>query len=113
MKVRTALVTLTAVAALAGCSSSSGTASATAPATGFDATASSAACMDHQHHRPTAADTTGGDTVRSLTMLRYYTTHGSQPFCDGKPATVTDLAWMRDYVAQGADAAHVARWLRS
>jgi len=44
-------------------------------------------------------------------VLRYYGAHGAERFCDNKPATATDLTWMRFYVAQGADPAAVSRWL--
>jgi hypothetical protein len=69
--------------------------------------------MRHQHTLPSAADTDpNGNVGHRVVVLQYYTADGSQPYCDHQPASGTDLAWMRSYVAQGADASHVARWLR-
>lgn len=68
--------------------------------------------MQHQAKAPAASDQASKASVgSSLAVLRYYTAHGQETFCDGKPATATDLKWMRLYVAQGADGSHVARWL--
>ncbi len=102
-----ALTTTLLAAALVGCSSSP----AKPAASGFDPT-TQPGCMHHQRHRPTATDETNSHVARHLSVLRYYTTHGPEPFCDHKPATPTDLTWMRYYVTQGADPTRVSRWLR-
>lgn len=95
-------------ATLSGCSSG---ASASGVATGFQ-TAGPAGCMQHQKHQPTTADTGDQmDTAHRLTVLKYYTARGDGAFCDGKGATASDLAWMRFYVAEGADPSHVSTWL--
>lgn len=114
---------LVLVAGLAGCSSDSPRATsapAAAPSSpaaavsAFDATATRPDCMTHQSKLPTAADKGGAgtDLAHRLAVLRYYTAHGSQSFCDKAPAAAADLAWMRLYVEEGADASHVARWVR-
>lgn len=95
-----------ALAVLAGCAGSHRAAAGT-----FEPSAS-AGCMNHQVTAPTSADRRATeDIARRLTVLRYYTAHGQQPFCDGRPATATDLAWMQVYVAGGAQRTFVARWL--
>ena len=105
--IRTAAGLLVLSAALAGCSSSP----AKPVQSGFDA-ASQPGCMRHQQHGPTSVDTrTPPDIARVLTVLRYYGEMGAEPFCDAKPASATDLSWMRYYVAQGADPTKGSRWL--
>ncbi len=77
----------------------------------FDATATQG-CMRHQAKAPAAADQAGKAPIgAALAVLRYYTAHGKEDFCDGKPASAKDLLWMRLFVAQGADSSAVARWL--
>jgi len=105
---RTVAGLLVLAAALGGCSSSS---PAKPARSSFDATAAQPGCMGHQQHVPSATDTGKPDIARSLTVLGYYTKNGQKPFCDGKPASPTDLTWMRYYVAQGADPSGVSRWL--
>jgi len=98
----------------AGCSSASPSRPASAfDAGAFDKGAAAPGCMRHQQRSPTAADNggPGADTARRLAILRYYTANGNAPFCDGKPADATDLSWMRNYLDQGADRSHVARWV--
>jgi len=81
-----------------------------AAATSFVAKATGA-CMNHQQAMPTASDSTHGDIAHTLTVLRYYGAFGSKPFCDGRTASNTDLAWMHLYVQAGADPTFVSRWL--
>lgn len=108
-----------AVVMLGGCSSAghssseprTSPAATSPPPAAFDDAAWGPDCMRHQQKTPLPADLSGGDVGRTLTVLRYYTAHGLQAFCDGAGATGIDLQWMRLYVAQGADPAHVARWL--
>ncbi|GAA1371471.1 hypothetical protein [Streptomyces beijiangensis] len=52
-------------------------------------------CRAHQSHSPGVAytDPKQRNTLAVLTMLKYYTAKGTQPFCDGKPATRHDTAW--------------------
>ncbi len=97
-----------ALAAALGACSSSPPARPTEGA--FDAS-TQPGCMRHQQHGPNSLDKGKPDIARSLTVLRYYTTYGSGPFCDRKAASANDLTWMRFYVAQGADPSGVARWL--
>jgi hypothetical protein len=67
-------------------------------------------CLQHQPEPPgsryTDADHRG--TAELLTVLRYYTAHGTKPYCDGIPPTDADQAWAELYVQQGADRANVA-----
>lgn len=98
----------------AGCSSAGPSHPTSAfDAAAFDKGATGPGCMRHQQRSPTAADQggPGADTARRLAILRYYTANGNAPYCDGKPADATDLSWMRNYLAQGADRSHVARWV--
>lgn len=85
------------------------------PATGTRSNFTTAAgkdCMNHQVKPPSSEDRSNLQNVGTrLTLLRYYTAHGRQPFCDRRSATQIDLTWMRLYVAQGADASLVSRWL--
>lgn len=38
-----------------------------------------------------------------MSILRYYTSNGAKPYCDGKAATDADQAWRKLYVRMGAD----------
>jgi len=69
--------------------------------------------MAHQSRQPTAAYRAGDTAVSELElpMLAYYTANGDKPYCDQRPATATDRAWLTLYVADGADPAHVQRQL--
>lgn len=97
-----AVLALTVVAA---CSSPTST------TTTFDG-APTSGCMQHQHARPGSADAgSNQDVAERLSLLRYYTANGNLPYCDSKAATPTDVAWMKLYVAQGADPARVSRWV--
>ena len=107
------MLALSAALALTGCSSAtSGSASGSkhAAVTSFVAKAAGT-CMIHQPDLPTRADSQHGDIAHTLTVLRYYGANGSKPFCDGRTASSTDLAWMRLYVQAGADPTFVSRWL--
>lgn len=105
-----------AAAGLAGCSSGSGTtaaAKATPTVPVFrTGSASPAPCLEHQTAAPTDAYRFGTSNLvgRPLSVLRYYKDNGDKSFCDGKPATATDLAWMSLYVQIGGDKTKVARW---
>ena len=54
----------------------------------------------HQSHAPVKAyeGGTNGHTEVELTFLRYYTSLGTKPFCDGEPANKNDQAWGQLYV---------------
>jgi hypothetical protein len=69
--------------------------------------------MVHQSRQPTPAYRAGDTAVSELElpMLAYYTANGDKPYCDQRPATATDRAWLTLYVADGADPAHVRRRL--
>lgn len=68
------------------------------------------ACMAHQPAAPGAryTDTTLRRTGETLLVLRYYTTNGTKPYCDGAGPTDTDRAWAKLYVDLGADRTNVA-----
>ncbi|MGH3916493.1 MAG: hypothetical protein ACRDTC_24245 [Pseudonocardiaceae bacterium] len=67
-------------------------------------------CLQHQPEPPGSryTDAEGRDTAELLAVLRYYTAHGTKPYCDGTPATEADRAWAELYIEQGADRANVA-----
>lgn len=56
-------------------------------------------CLVHQTRQPTGAYEGGENTMTELELdfLRYYTAHGNQAFCDGKPATDLDRTWAQLY----------------
>lgn len=91
-----------AVGALAGCSSE--------PAVFDDEAGAEVTCLVHQEGEPGAAyvDQEQRDTGKVLAMMRYYTAHGSKPFCDGAPAGDSDRAWAQVYVDLGGDAGKVS-----
>jgi hypothetical protein len=62
-------------------------------------------CMKHQEQTPGEEyfDEGNWDTVVSLSILRYYTSNGAKPYCDGKAATEADQGWRSLYVRMGAD----------
>ncbi|MFI6095799.1 hypothetical protein ACIA8G_09625 [Lentzea sp. NPDC051213] len=62
-------------------------------------------CMKHQEQTPGEEyfDEGNWDTVVSLSLLRYYTSNGSKPYCDGKAATPADEGWRKLYLQMGAD----------
>ena len=62
-------------------------------------------CMKHQEQAPGEEyfDEGNWDTVVSLSLLRYYTSNGAKPYCDGKTATDADQGWRRLYVQMGAE----------
>lgn len=67
-------------------------------------------CMAHQSEPPGSryTDAEHRNTGELLAILRYYTAHGTKPYCDGAPPTDADHAWAGLYVQLGADRAHVA-----
>jgi hypothetical protein len=66
-------------------------------------------CLVHQTKEPADRYTAGtsADTLSILEMMRYYTSNGAKRFCDGKPATPTDLHWMELYTRLGGDRTHI------
>lgn len=89
-----------ALVALAACSTQS-----SAVAQFDDEQQSDISCMKHQEQTPGdeyfVED--NWDTVVSLSILRYYTSNGTKPYCDGKAATSADEGWKKLYVQMGAD----------
>ena len=67
-------------------------------------------CMQHQSEPPGSryTNTEQRDTAELLAVLRYYTAHGTKPYCDNNPPTDTDRAWAELYVQQGADRTNIA-----
>lgn len=95
---RRTLVIGTALLALAACSSE--------PDLGpvFDSEGGQpVSCLTHQSGEPGAAytDRELRDTNRVLPLMRYYTAHGTLPFCDSAPAGDSDRAWARTYLDLG------------
>lgn len=68
-------------------------------------------CQIHQIALPGTAYTAGahGDTESIMVMMGAYTSHGRQPYCDGRPATAVDQAWRRLYVQLGGIPLNVAQ----
>lgn len=68
-------------------------------------------CMVHQPDPPGSryTDPERRDTAEILTVLRYYTAHGTKPYCDGSGPTETDREWIEFYLQEGADPASVRR----
>ena len=68
-------------------------------------------CLVHQHNQPDSAYEGGprATTLLVLTMLHYYVANGNKPYCDGRPPSEVDRAWLALYLRLGADPAHVAR----
>lgn len=52
-------------------------------------------CQEHQEQEPSSAyaGDEDSDTVAMLNLLRYWAENGDKPYCDGEPATDTDLQW--------------------
>jgi|SRR5687768_6759541 hypothetical protein len=94
------IVFVFAAVALAACSTQG-----SADAQFDDEQQSDISCMKHQDQQPGEEyfDEGNWDTVVSLSILRYYTTNGAKPYCDGKEATAADQGWRRLYVQMGAD----------
>lgn len=67
-------------------------------------------CLQHQSEPPGSryTEVEGRNTAELLAVLRYYTAHGTKPYCDGAPATEADQAWAELYVQQGADRTKIA-----
>ncbi|WP_112261339.1 hypothetical protein [Lentzea terrae] len=94
------VVLVFALAALGACGSEG-----VANAQFDDEQQSDISCMKHQEQQPGEEyfDEGNWDTVVSLSILRYYTTNGAKPYCDGEEATAADQAWRKLYVQMGAD----------
>jgi hypothetical protein len=62
-------------------------------------------CQKHQDQTPGKEyfDEGNWDTVVSLSILRYYTSNGTKPYCEGKAATAADQGRRELYVRMGAD----------
>ncbi|MCA1604590.1 MAG: hypothetical protein LC775_03725 [Acidobacteria bacterium] len=89
--------------AVAGCAEEAGPLFA-------DAGGREISCMQHQLEPPGSryTDPERINTAELLTVLRYYTAHGTKGYCDGTGPTDADRAWARLYVEQGADRSNVA-----
>jgi hypothetical protein len=61
------------------------------------------ACMVHQPEPPGAryTDPAMRETAANLALLRYYTTNGSKPYCDGAAASEADREWAQVYLDLG------------
>lgn len=66
-------------------------------------------CMQHQQDRPGERylNPDNWDTDLTLPLLRYYTTNGKKPYCDGQAATEIDKLWLDIYLKLGADGANI------
>jgi hypothetical protein len=73
-------------------------------------TARELTCMNHQPQPPGPryTDDTQRRTDETLALLRYYTTNGGKPYCDGAGPTDIDRQWIDIYVRLGADRKNVA-----
>ena len=71
-------------------------------------------CMVHQTDEPGARYTAREmrNSGEILTLMRYYTAHGTKPYCDGAPAAETDRAWGRIYLGLGGAPERVSTVLR-
>lgn len=99
------LIAFAALAA-AGCSSTA------APGALFDdEQQADISCMRHQEQQPGEEylNEDNWDTNVSLPILRYYTSHGRKPYCDGASATDADQGWRKLYVQMGADENNLAQ----
>jgi hypothetical protein len=70
-------------------------------------------CMKHQPEPPGTryTDDAARSTTETLALLRYYTTSGTKPYCDGKGPTDIDRQWVDIYVRLGAVRKNVATLL--
>lgn len=91
-----------ALGILAGCSSE--------PAVFNNEGGQAVTCLTHQVDEPgvTYTDPEQRDTGQVLALMRYYTAHGTMPFCDGAPAGDSDRAWAQVYVDLGGSAEKVS-----
>lgn len=93
-----------AVLLLAGCSASA------EPGPRFDDEGQAEiTCMKHQPNAPgdQYLKEENWDTDMTLPLLRYYTTNGKKPYCDGQTASDVDKQWLDIYVKLGADTANI------
>ncbi|MCX6464197.1 MAG: hypothetical protein NTW05_11490 [Pseudonocardiales bacterium] len=105
----TAVAVAVALAELAGCSSQ--------PDLGpvfNDEASADLRCLAHQEGEPGAryTDPAVRETGTVLALMRYYTAHGTKPFCDGAPAGDADRAWARAYLELGGTTERLAPNLR-
>lgn len=91
-RARAVTVALAAVSAVAACGSS-------VPAASAFTVGTTKTCLVHQKHLPQGAYRGGmsANTGLELHFLAYFTAQGSEPYCDGKPATKDDRAWSALY----------------
>ena len=95
---RRTLIAGLALLALAGCSSE--------PDLGpvFDSEGGQpVTCLIHQTGEPGAryTDRAQRNTNEVLALMRYYTSYGAMPYCDGAPAGDSDRAWGQTYLDLG------------
>lgn len=66
-------------------------------------------CLQHQTQSPGTKYTAGdaSDPTSVLEMMRFLTANGTKAYCDGRPATKTDVQWVQLYQKLGGDPAHV------
>ncbi|GGX46039.1 hypothetical protein GCM10010353_70870 [Streptomyces chryseus] len=71
----------------------------------------SPSCRVHQTEEPgdQYMAGSGADTHSILRMMRYYTTNGRKPFCDGQGASAVDRRWRDLYIKLGGNRTHAPR----
>ena len=82
-----------------GCAIALGTAGCGQATGAFQESGGRPDCQIHQAAAPNT-DYTGGsdaDTWAILAMMRYFTAHRAQAYCDGRPASSADRAWSTLY----------------
>ncbi|GLZ28418.1 hypothetical protein Lesp02_06080 [Lentzea sp. NBRC 105346] len=67
-------------------------------------------CMQHQAARPGERylKEENWDTDVTLPLLRYYTSNGKKPYCDGQGASEIDKVWFDIYRKLGGDAGNIS-----
>jgi hypothetical protein len=66
-------------------------------------------CMQHQQSAPgdQYLKEDNWDTDVTLPLLRYYTTNGKKPYCDGQGPSDVDKQWLDIYRKLGADESNI------